>query len=460
MNKKILKNLGIIFAVAAIASGITYAYFANPAKVQGNSFTTGNADLKIKMPNDGCPDWSDNCAGKTWSALYPGWHDSYEVFLKNESAANIALEVVPFIEETGSSQDLWNKSYMEITWSDSSHSTGRFSLTDWKTNSIIKLLPVLAYGQEAGPWVVKFDIDTAAGNEIAGASIAFNVVFDGVHQGGTGGGSGTGAVCGNGILEGAEVCDDGNTNNGDGCSVSCQSEAVATCGDGIVSGAEVCDDGNTNNGDGCSATCAIEAGFNCIGQPSVCASLQEVCNGIDDNIDGVVDEGLGGGACDGADSDLCAEGIASCTSGVMTCSDTTGSTLDICNNSDDDCDAASADGSEDPQNGVACDGSDSDLCLEGTRSCSAGTLICSDATSSLFDVCNGLNDDCDAASADGSEDSLNGTACDGSDLDLCAEGLRICSSGGLTCTDTTGTNVEICNSIDDDCDGEVDESCF
>jgi len=48
---------------------------------------------------------------------------------------------------------------------------------------------------------------------------------------------------------------------------------------------------------------------------------------------------------------------------------------DICNGSDDDCDPASADGSEDPLNGTACDGPDSDLCLEGTRSCSDGVLV-------------------------------------------------------------------------------------
>ena len=137
MKKSILKNLAMIIVVAAIASGVTYSLFLDPAKVEGNNFTTGSADLKIKMPNDGCPDWSDSCPGKTWTALYPGWNDSYEVYLRNDSPANISLEVTPFIEETGSSQDLWNNSYMEITWSDGSHSTGRFSMTAWKTNSAI-----------------------------------------------------------------------------------------------------------------------------------------------------------------------------------------------------------------------------------------------------------------------------------------------------------------------------------
>src|SRR5262245_47342998 len=47
---------------------------------------------------------------------------------------------------------------------------------------------------------------------------------------------------------------------------------AATCGNGAVqpSQGEQCDDGNENNGDGCSATCLIEAGYTCTGAPSVC----------------------------------------------------------------------------------------------------------------------------------------------------------------------------------------------
>jgi len=61
--------------------------------------------------------------------------------------------------------------------------------------------------------------------------------------------------CGNGIKDPNEVCDDGNTVNGDGCSADCRSNE--TCGNGVVDviKGEVCDDGNTNSGDGCSADC-------------------------------------------------------------------------------------------------------------------------------------------------------------------------------------------------------------
>ncbi|TMA57855.1 MAG: DUF4215 domain-containing protein, partial [Deltaproteobacteria bacterium] len=44
------------------------------------------------------------------------------------------------------------------------------------------------------------------------------------------------------------------------------------CGDGLVEGSEQCDDGNTANGDGCSSICTLESGFSCSGNPSVCTS--------------------------------------------------------------------------------------------------------------------------------------------------------------------------------------------
>ncbi|MDI3290033.1 DVUA0089 family protein [Polyangium sp. 15x6] len=91
------------------------------------------------------------------------------------------------------------------------------------------------------------------------------------------------ALCGDGILAGSEVCDDGNLTSGDGCSASCVIEqgyqcagspsvCALSCGDGTINGTDVCDDGNKNSGDGCSATCAIEQGYTCTGTPSVCTT--------------------------------------------------------------------------------------------------------------------------------------------------------------------------------------------
>lgn len=73
-----------------------------------------------------------------------------------------------------------------------------------------------------------------------------------------------------------ESCDDGNTNNGDGCSSSCDVEAdylctwepsVCTyqnvCWNWLVNSGEACDDGNAVSWDGCTDTCQIESGYLC-----------------------------------------------------------------------------------------------------------------------------------------------------------------------------------------------------
>jgi cysteine-rich repeat protein len=46
-------------------------------------------------------------------------------------------------------------------------------------------------------------------------------------------------------------------------------ETEAICGDGLLVG-EACDDGDLDDGDGCSSTCTIESGFTCLSEPSIC----------------------------------------------------------------------------------------------------------------------------------------------------------------------------------------------
>ncbi|MCE9572601.1 MAG: DUF4215 domain-containing protein [Deltaproteobacteria bacterium] len=64
------------------------------------------------------------------------------------------------------------------------------------------------------------------------------------------------AVCGNGVVELNEQCDDGNVVDGDGCTATCQ--VVGICGNGIPEFPEECDDGNLIAGDGCDSTCRVE----------------------------------------------------------------------------------------------------------------------------------------------------------------------------------------------------------
>ena len=118
-------------------------------------------------------------------------------------------------------------------------------------------------------------------------------------------------VCGNGVIEGSEECDDNNEVEGDGCDTNC---TVTACGNGIVTAGEECDDGGTTPGDGCNASC-----------------LEEVCgNGVLD-VGEDCDDGntVGGDCCDSlcdfeangsacpADGNICTDdvcdGAGSCT---------------------------------------------------------------------------------------------------------------------------------------------------
>jgi cysteine-rich repeat protein len=65
-------------------------------------------------------------------------------------------------------------------------------------------------------------------------------------------------VCGNGEREPCEDCDDGNNEDGDGCSANCLIEQPGECGNGEREPGEDCDDGNDEDGDGCSANCRWE----------------------------------------------------------------------------------------------------------------------------------------------------------------------------------------------------------
>ena len=98
-----------------------------------------------------------------------------------------------------------------------------------------------------------------------------------------------GAHCGDTITNGNEVCDGNSrscTINGysgtQSCNTGCSewNTCVPTqyCGDGsITNPPENCDDGNVLSGDGCSNSCLTESGWDCLGQPSVCALRVDSC---------------------------------------------------------------------------------------------------------------------------------------------------------------------------------------
>ena len=55
---------------------------------------------------------------------------------------------------------------------------------------------------------------------------------------------------------------------------NCRSNCTR-CGDGVVDPQETCDDGNTNDNDGCSATCQNQAGWDCSVPGQLCT---EICD--------------------------------------------------------------------------------------------------------------------------------------------------------------------------------------
>ena len=69
----------------------------------------------------------------------------------------------------------------------------------------------------------------------------------------------TSPVCGNGRIENGEECD-----GSDDCTADCKLKATPTavCGNGKKESGEECDDGNKTDGDGCSAKCKKESSTN------------------------------------------------------------------------------------------------------------------------------------------------------------------------------------------------------
>ncbi len=79
--------------------------------------------------------------------------------------------------------------------------------------------------------------------------------------------------CGNGEVEGRELCDDGNLEPGDGCDENC-----------LLESRELCDNRVDDDGDG-SADCADP---DCFSNP-LCDNVEVCSNGFDDDDDGLVD---------------------------------------------------------------------------------------------------------------------------------------------------------------------------
>jgi len=234
-------------------------------------------------------------------------------------------------------------------------------------------------------------------------------------------------ICGDSVLTENEDCDDGNTDDGDCCSSTCQFEIVGTeCSDGdVCNGLETCDGaGSCNDGtalacddaDACNGAETCDAALGCQdGTPPVCDD-GDVCNGVE-----TCDAALGcqtgtplacddSNACNGAET---CDAVLGCQAGTPpVCSDG-----NVCNGFDychsilgcqttpplncDDADVCNGSETCDPVLGcqagtpVACD--DGDACngaetCDSALGCQTGTpLACDDGDPCTADSCDALS---------------------------------------------------------------------
>ena len=225
-----------------------------------------------------------------------------------------------------------------------------------------------------------------------------------------------GNCCGDGIVDALEACDDGNDDDTDDCTSTCE---VASCGDGFVqAGVEACDDANADDTDACLSTCEAAS----CGDGFVQAGV-ETCD--DANADDT-DECLS--TCESAS---CGDGFVQ--AGVETCDD---GDLDNTNDCLDTCVPASCGDGFVWAGMEECDDGDADNTNDCLDTCVAATCgdgfvhdgveLCDDGNDSDEDEC--LNICAPASCGDGFV-NVGVEECDDGNDDNTDECLNTCIAG-------------------------------
>jgi hypothetical protein len=186
------------------------------------------------------------------------------------------------------------------------------------------------------------------------------------------------------------------------------------------------------------------------------AGSDATCNGIDEDCDGNVDEGFvstptscGAGVCGANGATSCVAGVVldSCTPGLPSSATDT-----VCNGLDDDCD-----GLEDEEFMPAATSCGFGVCQAvGSTSCVNGALIdsCAPGTpqSSVDDTCDNVDNDCNGQVDDGFAGTV--THCG---FGACATtGTTQCSAGHVVDTCQVTCEGQCADGAEDDADGKLD----
>lgn len=141
----------------------------------------------------------------------------------------------------------------------------------------------------------------------------------------------------------------------------------------------------------------------------------------------------------------------------LDCNDSVDSTFpgapERCDGQDNNCNGAIDEGN--PEKDRDCPTGMPGVCALGKTICDAGKLRCIQKYSPTTELCDGRDNNCDGTIDDGNP---GGTmSCATGKLGVCAEGVTWCYGGSIQCVPTAAPSSEVCDNLDNNCNGSTDE---